>query len=55
LRFLAQDSIKKLSDYFKDLPAAFSIVKGRDHVYEMANNLFHEITGNRPLNWKAVQ
>ena len=55
LRFDAQDSIKKLNDYFKDLPAAFSIVKGPNHVFEMANNSFHDITGNRTLIGKPFR
>ena len=55
LRFLAQDSIKKLNDYFKDLPALFSIVKDRNHTCEMANDLFHEITGNRSIIGKPIR
>ncbi|MEO6719352.1 MAG: PAS domain-containing protein [Ferruginibacter sp.] len=55
LRFHAQDSIKKLNDYFKDLPATFGIVKGKEHVFEMANNLFHNVTGNRTLIGKPLR
>ena len=49
LRFHAQDSIRKLNDYFKDMPAAFSILKGPYHVHEMANKVYYDLTGNRSL------
>jgi len=46
LRFNAEDSIKKLNDYFKDLPAVFAIVKGPAHVHELANHFYQEISGS---------
>lgn len=54
LRFNAEDSIKKLNDYFKDLPAAFAVVKGPTHVHEMSNTAFHEITGDDQMVGKTV-
>ncbi len=55
MRFDAEDSIKKLNEYFKDLPAAFSILKGPDHIHEMTNQLYSEITGNRNLIGKSIK
>ncbi|MEO5889818.1 MAG: PAS domain-containing protein [Ferruginibacter sp.] len=49
LRFNAQNDIKKLNDYFEDLPAMFAIVKGPGHVHESANNFYNKITGNRQI------
>ncbi|CAN5469862.1 hypothetical protein BH11BAC3_BH11BAC3_27800 [soil metagenome] len=55
LRFHAQDSIKKLNEYFKDLPAAFSILKGPDHIHEMTNLAYGEVTGHRNVMGKSIK
>lgn len=55
LRFTAEDTLKKLNDYFKDLPAAFSILKGPDHIHEITNNLYHQITGKNDLIGKSFR
>ncbi len=55
LRFHAQDSIKKLNEYFKDLPAAFSILKGPDHIHEMTNLAYGEFTGHRTVLGKSIK
>ena len=55
LRFHAQDNIKKLNEYFKDLPATFCIIKGSHHVLEMANDLFREFAGKRTLIGKPLK
>jgi len=55
MRFDAEDSIKKLNEYFKDLPAAFSILKGPGHIHEMTNELYNEITGHTNLIGKSIK
>ena len=47
LRYTAEGSFKKLSEYFQDLPAVFAIVKGPLHTHEMANALYNEVSEQR--------
>lgn len=55
LRFNAEDDIKKLNDYFKDLPAVFAIVKGPSHIHEISNRLYDQLTGDRLLKGKSYK
>jgi len=55
LRFTAEDASKKLNDYFKDLPAAFSILKGPNHIHEITNDLYNQITGKGDLVGKTFK
>ena len=55
LRFTAEDTSKKLTDYFNDLPAAFSILKGPDHIHEITNDLYNQITGKSDLIGKSFR
>lgn len=48
-RYTAEGSFNKLSEYFKDLPAVFAIVKGPGHTHEMVNNLYSEVSSSRSL------
>lgn len=53
LRFTAEDTSKKLNEYFKNLPAAFSILKGPNHIHEITNDLYNQITGKSDLVGKS--
>ncbi len=55
LRFRVQDDVKKLSDYFKDLPALFAVLKGPTHIHEFGNTRYHLLTGNRELAGKPFR
>ncbi len=55
LRFHVQDTIKKLNDYFKDLPAVFAIVKGPEHIHELSNNFYQEVSGLQNIAGKPFR
>ena len=43
-----------LHNYFMQTPALLCILKGPEHVFELANPLYHEFTGNRNLTGKKL-
>ena len=55
LRFNIQSKVAKLNDYFKDLPAVFAIVKGPNHVHELANNLYQNLGYKRSVIGKSFK
>ena len=44
-----------LHDFFMQTPAALTILKGPDHVYELANPLYRQLIGNRNPIGKSVR
>ncbi len=55
MRFNAEDHIKTLSDYFKDLPALFAIVHGPNHEHELANRFYENLAGNNALTGRSFR
>ena len=55
LRFNIQSKVAKLNDYFKDLPGVFAIVKGPNHVHELANNLYQNLGYKRNVIGKSFK
>ncbi|MFN0082629.1 MAG: chemotaxis protein CheB [Ferruginibacter sp.] len=45
---------EKLHHFLMDSPALFAILKGPNHVFEFANTMYHEFTGNKDLIGKAI-
>lgn len=43
-----------LHSYYMDAPAFFVILRGPDHIFEFANNMFHQFTGNRNILGKKM-
>ena len=48
-------SQKTLSTYFREAPGFFCIVKGRTHRFELVNNAYAKLVGNRDVTGKTVQ
>jgi PAS domain S-box-containing protein len=46
---------KMLHSFFMQVPAAFCMLKGADHVFELANPAFRELIGNRNPLGKTVR
>jgi signal transduction histidine kinase len=44
-----------LHNFFMQAPAILAILKGRDHVFELANPAYYELVGKRELNGKTVR
>ena len=49
------DERKLLYDFFMEAPAIFCVLRGPDHVFEIANPLYLELVGNRAIQGKSVR
>ncbi|MDQ3014979.1 MAG: PAS domain-containing protein, partial [bacterium] len=45
---------KRLLNVFEHAPAFICIVRGKDHVFELANNYYHQLVGHRKLIGKPA-
>ena len=46
---------RQLADVFRQVPAAMAILRGPDHVFEVANPAYLELVGNREIVGKPVR
>lgn len=46
---------KVLHDFFMEAPAIFAILRGPDHIYELANPLYRQLIGNRDVTGMTVR
>ncbi len=46
---------ERLTDLFRQAPAFFAVLRGPEHVFEMANPLYQELIGQRSLTGKTVR
>ncbi len=51
---LLQKEHQLLQNYFIEAPAFFVILKGKDHVFEFANTMYHQLIGNRDILGKKM-
>ena len=45
----------RLTNLFRQAPAFICVVRGPDHVFEMANDAYHRLVGNRELVGRSVR
>ena len=50
-----EDERKMLNDFFMEAPAIFCVLRGPDHVFEIANPLYLQLVGNRDITGKTVR
>ena len=50
-----EDERKMLNDFFMEAPAIFCVLRGPDHVFEIANPLYLQLVGNREITGKTVR
>jgi PAS domain S-box-containing protein len=55
LRAQSQRQAKRVAAMFQHAPAAISVVRGPDHIFDIANPRYFEIVGRRPLLGKTVR
>jgi PAS domain S-box-containing protein len=55
LRLARDQQIKRVSVMFQHAPAAIAVVRGPEHVFEVANPKYGELVGDRPLMGKTVR
>ena len=49
------DERKLLHDFFMEAPAIFCVLRGPEHIFEIANPLYLELVGNREIIGKTVR
>lgn len=50
-----EEERKMLNDFFMEAPAIFCVLRGPDHVFEIANPLYLQLVGNRDITGKTVR
>ena len=50
-----EDERKLLHDFFMEAPAIFCVLRGPEHIFEIANPLYLELVGNREIIGKTVR
>ena len=45
----------RLAHIFKNAPAFLAVLRGRDHVFELANDSYYQLVGHRPLIGRPVR
>ncbi len=50
----AEGELGRLADVFRQSPAFMCVLRGPSHVFEMANDRYHAVVGNRELLGKTV-
>jgi PAS domain S-box-containing protein len=50
-----RQEVKMLGSLFQQAPAFFTLLRGPNHVFELANPLYQELIGPRPLIGKSVR
>jgi PAS domain S-box-containing protein len=51
----SEEQTKRLNQLFQQAPAFIAILKGKDHVYEMSNELHYQLVGFRNIIGQPVQ
>jgi PAS domain S-box-containing protein len=52
---IAQDSLRDLQQVFEQAPGFMCVVRGPDHVFELANAAYRRLVGDRPLIGRMVR
>ncbi len=50
-----EDERRLLHDFFMEAPAIFCVLRGPEHIFEIANPLYLELVGNRNIKGKTVR
>ncbi|MEO7964485.1 MAG: ATP-binding protein, partial [Gemmatimonadaceae bacterium] len=51
----AEAERRRMAELFRQAPAFIAVLRGDDHVFEMANDAYHQLVGHREILGKAVR
>jgi PAS domain-containing protein len=55
MRAIERASASRMADIFRQVPAAIAILRGPDHVYELANDGYQALIGPRQLIGRPIR